>query len=426
MFSALKNLKLPRFSKEKTKFDFATDENFVAIDIGTEQLKTILFNVTPNGVIVKKVSRIAQQQSAMSKGTITNLDRVIENCNLAMAEITSHLKDNQLPRYMTLGLAGEYIQGVAIIVNYEREDNHNEPVTQEEEEEIIEKVHEKLIESGKDDLALRTGLLKEDIEILHITTTGLEIGGMPVDSLIGHTGKAIKLYFYASFAPKTYVTALSQVAENLEMSILGIVSQPFAVSRAYIGSRDKNFSGIFVDIGGGTTDVAIVKNGNIIDTKIFALGGRAFTKELERVQSIDYRHAEKRKIKYASKQLEGLIQEDVKRVLTPIAQIWMKSLEATFKSMSDIKNFPINIYLSGGGALLPEIKSSMLEYPWSQELAFSKIPKIQIFTPDKLTKVEDVSGQLINAYDITPSGLCVFTFDKLNNPENYNAGYEQN
>ena len=91
-------------------------------------------------------------------------------------------------------------------------------------------------------------MVNEDIEFLHLTKTGVEIGGMPVDSLVGYKGKDVKLHYYASFAPKTYVESLRKVASNLELNVIGIVSQPFAVARAFTGSSNRDFSAIFMDI----------------------------------------------------------------------------------------------------------------------------------------------------------------------------------
>ena len=157
-----------------------------------------------------------------------------------------------------MGIAGEYIQGVSIVINYQREENYDYEVTQKEQNNIIRQIKERIEVNGKEDLGHRTGFQNEDIEILHITKTGFEIGGMPVESLVGYKGRDVKLNFYASFAPKTYVEALKKVAQELGLTVLGIVSQPFAVARAFNGSSSKDFSAIFIDIGGGTSDIAVV------------------------------------------------------------------------------------------------------------------------------------------------------------------------
>jgi Ethanolamine utilization protein EutJ (predicted chaperonin) len=234
---------------------------------------------------------------------------------------------------------------------------------------------------------------------------------MPVDSLVGYKGREVKLNFYASFAPKTYVEALRKVAQELNLSILGIVSQPFAVARAFNGSTNKDFSAIFIDIGGGTSDIAVVEKGNIVETKMFAFGGRTFTKEVANTLFIDYRHAEQRKIKYADKDLGKELAREVQKIVYPVANLWMKTLKTAFYSCDDIDTFPNQIYLCGGGALLPEIKEVMLEFPWKKYLPFPVVPRIEYFTPQKLDNIVDLSGDLKYIFDITPAALAKFAYD---------------
>ena len=134
---------------------------------------------------------------------------------------------------------------------------------------------------------------------------------MPVDSLIGYKGRDVKLNYYASFAPKTYVEALRKLALDLKLNVIGIVAQPFAVARAYSGSSSRDFSAMFVDIGGGTTDIAVVDQGSVVETKMFAFGGRTFTKEIVRSGNIEYRIAEQRKLKYSKRELTRELSRDL-------------------------------------------------------------------------------------------------------------------
>ena len=270
------------FLKLNQKNKLNPKDNIVALDIGTELLKGVLFKVNKFGVVVSKVSRVEQQQHAMRSGIISNLDTVLTNCRLTMSSLTDRLTPEEYPKHIVMGIAGEYIQGVSIVVNYQRDQNFEEEVTEKEQEKILSQIESKIVSSGKEDLGQRIGLVNEDIEILHLTKTGLEIGGMPVDSLIGYKGKDVKLNYYASFAPKTYVESLKKVASELDLNVLGIVSQPFAVARAFSGSSNRDFSAIFIDIGGGTTDIAIVEKGNVIETKMFAFGGEQSLKKLKK------------------------------------------------------------------------------------------------------------------------------------------------
>ncbi len=403
-------LNLPFFKKSSKKILQSTD-NIVALDIGTELLKGVLFSANKFGVNIKKVSRIEQQQHAMRSGIITNLDTVLANCRLTMSSLTDRLDPEEYPKHIVMGIAGEYVQGVSIVINYQREENFDKEVTEKEERNILNQIESKIESNGKQDLGQRIGLMNEDIDILHITKTGLEIGGMPVDSLVGYKGRDVKLNYYASFAPKTYVEALKKVSSELNMNSLGIVSQPFAVARAFAGSSNKDFSAIFVDIGGGTTDIAVVEKGNIIDTKMFAFGGRTFTKEISKMLNIEYRVAEQRKIKYSKKELNKELSREVQKIVYPVARLWMKTMKVALASCEDVSSFPSQVYLCGGGSLLPEIKEVMLEFPWKKALPFAVVPKIEFFTPEKLDQITDSSKDLRNVFDITPASLAKFVYD---------------
>jgi len=84
-------LNLP-FLRKNTKSELQPTDNIVALDIGTELLKGLLFSTNKFGVNVKKVSRIEQQQHAMRSGIITNLDMVLANCRLTMSTLTDRLE----------------------------------------------------------------------------------------------------------------------------------------------------------------------------------------------------------------------------------------------------------------------------------------------------------------------------------------------
>lgn len=416
-------IKLPRLkSRSNSLLDGTTP--IVALDIGTETIKSVLFTMNEYGVSINRISRIQQQQHAMKSGIIKNLDTVLENCKLSINQLLSNLKSEEFPKKVIMGIAGEYIQGVSIVVNYEREEGYDREVTQREQNKILSQVKSQISVNGKEDLSVRTGLKSEDIEILHITPTGMEIGGMPVNSLVGYKGKDVKLNFYASFAPKTYTEALRKVANSLGFEVLGIVSQPFCVARAHAGREDQNFSAIFIDLGGGTTDVAIVKKGNVADTQMFAFGGRVFTKELARLTDTDFRHAEQRKIKYSNRELPKDIMRKVQKTMYNTANLWMRTLKVALEDCDDIGALPTQIFLCGGGALLPDIKNSLMEFPWKKYLPVTVVPRIEMFTPNLLGSIVDNSGELQNLYDITPASLAKYLYDMEIDREKKNINWD--
>ena len=137
-------IKLPGIkSKRASLLDGTTP--IVALDIGTETVKSLLFTMGEYGVTVSRVSRIQQQQHAMRSGIITNLDTVLENCRLSINQLVTNLKPEEYPKKVIMGIAGEYIQGVSIVVNYEREEHFEKEVTKKEQDKILSEVKSQII-----------------------------------------------------------------------------------------------------------------------------------------------------------------------------------------------------------------------------------------------------------------------------------------
>ncbi len=411
-------MRLPFFQKKKSKPRF-DDTRYLALDIGTEILKVILFRCSELGVHILDSVRVPQPRLAMKAGVIQSLDRVLLNCKSGIQEVVKNLDEKEMPKKVVMGIAGELVHGVSIVVNYSRKDRAGNEVTLSEQDSIYSKVKEKVLQEGRQQMSQKYGISADDIEILHVTITGLEIGGMPVDSLVGFTGDKVRLHFYASFAPRTYIDSLKKITSNLSLEELGVVSLPFVMARVMEGSSQKNFSGIFVDIGGGTTDVVLVERGSVSDTQIYAFGGRIFSKRIAQEMNIDYRHAEERKIKYSNGELATDVATKIRSLIGKDLEVWTRGLRVALSNMEDIEQYPPFIYLCGGGALLPDLKRAIIEYPWTKELKFMRFPKVYVMTPEKLDMVIDKRFCLKDSIDITPAGLARFAWDKLKYPDRH-------
>jgi hypothetical protein len=127
--------------------------------------------------------------------------------------------------------------------------------------------------------------------------------------------------------------------------------------------------------------------------------------------NIDYRFAEQRKLKYSKKELNRELSREVQTIVYPVAKLWLKTLKSALDYCDDIDTFPTQIFLCGGGALLPEIREVMIEFPWKKFSRFPVVPKIDFFTPEKLENITDTSGELKHVFDITPASLAKFVYD---------------
>lgn len=419
-------IKFPFFknTKDSKIADFDEGTLFLAIDIGTELLKGILCRMSSQGIEVLRKAQIWQQHHAMRSGIIQNIDAVTSNIELLYNDLVSDLvvqkiDPAQFPKHVILGVAGELVHGEPVLANYDREENSSVQITKSEQSKIVEEVRDKVINSGIEDISNMLGLKEEEIVPLHIDLSAMEIGTMRVDSLVGYKGRTIRLFFNTVFAPYTFVEAIISVVEKLGLKVITIVAQPFAVANAYKGSKNINFDGIFIDIGGGTTDIAVVKKGTIVSSYMFAFGGRIFTERLAKEMNLEYRFAEQRKIKYSNGVLQSNIAKDVKNVLRKDVSLWADGVRIALSQFTDIDSLPTKIYMCGGGCLLPDIKEILIAYPWKQYVKFVKHPTSVRMTVSDIDHVIDPKNILDNQLFITPVSIAVYAWKMYMNPENH-------
>ncbi len=85
-----------------------------------------------------------------------------------------------------------------------------------------------------------------------------------------------------------HIGALERTAQELDIDLLAVAAEPFAVSRSVIGDDpNATMSAILMDVGGGTTDIAVINDGGVQGTKMFGIGGRAYTRAVERDEAAE-------------------------------------------------------------------------------------------------------------------------------------------
>ena len=167
-----------------------------------------------------------------------------------------------------------------------------------------------------------------------------------------------------------------------------------------------DFNAIIMDVGGGTTDVAVVRNGGLEGTKIFAIGGRAFTKRIARELNIAHQEAEERKLSYSMGKAKKEDQESIKKILKDSVRVWLSGVSLVLKEFGDSEPLPPRILLCGGGSLLPEIEEALMQDKWTHDLAFAKHPAIAFIKPHDVQHVFDKTNTLHDPSDITSLALA--------------------
>lgn len=397
------------FKKIKLKKE-SYDNWAISLDIGTEFVKAAIFSVEGGQAKIKGYGIARQKLSDMSGGIVTDISGVFKNCEIALARAAEISK--MLPYQVIIGIAGELVKGTTTTIRYTRP-NSKDPIVITELKDILAQVQKRAFEKARKILTWETGQSEIDVRLVNAAIVDVKIDSYKVTNPIGFQGKEVEVGVFNAFAPIVHLGALQTIAEDLDLDLISVTAEPYAVAHALSQEESVEFSAIFIDIGGGTTDVAVVRAGGIEGTKMFAFGGRTFTKRLVNEFNIPFSKAEELKIKYSNGELSGTKLEKVKKALGSDAKIWLEGLTITLEDFTSIDLLPSRILLCGGGSHLPEIISSLKETNWYQDLPFARKPAIQFIHPKDIARVIDETNSLKDPQNVTPLSLANIAIDLI-------------
>ncbi|HRQ87114.1 MAG TPA: hypothetical protein PLY16_03305, partial [Candidatus Saccharibacteria bacterium] len=251
--------KKPRKKNKKPAGDY-----IVALDIGTEFAKALIARLDGEELEIVGVGRSRQDIGDMHSGAIADIAGVVRHCEEALAEAEEQA-GLQAER-VVIGIAGELVKGVTDTIRYRRP-QPNKPLDDKEMEFIIEKVQEKARIKAQRQIGLETGNQDVEVTLVNSALVGIHIDGYKVSNPIGFQGRDVAVQIFTAFAPMVHIGALERVADELNLELLAVAAEPFAVSRSVLGNdAGNNFTAILADVGGGTTDIAVVNDGGVEGT----------------------------------------------------------------------------------------------------------------------------------------------------------------
>src|SRR5437016_3998177 len=145
---------------------------------------------------------------------------------------------------------------------------------------MLQMVQRRALREAQHLLELERSYGQLEARLVHSAITNVRVDGYPVTNPVGFTGKNLEVTVFNTFAPMTHIDAIETVVRELDLELAAAVAQPYALARACANEEVWAEGGIFVDVGGGTTDVALIRDGGVEGTRMFNLGGRAFTRRL--------------------------------------------------------------------------------------------------------------------------------------------------
>jgi cell division protein FtsA len=362
-----------------------------ALDVGTEFAKALVFEIDDEGLgTVRGVGRKRQGLSHMQSGTVADIAAVVDNCAVALQEAEEMAGFR--PSQVVIGIAGELVKGFTTTHSQERK-KPDQPISEAELQKLIDGVQREALSEAERAITWETGLPHVDVRLVHAAVTAASIDGYALTNPVGFQGRHVKIGIFNAFAPLVHLGALQTVASQLDLELLEIVAEPYAVARVLGTEQVRQGGALFVDVGG------------IEGTRMFALGGRAFTKSLADRLDLPFPRAEALKVDYA-RGVADERREDVATIIGEDVRVWAAGVELVMEELSGGDLLPGRIYLCGGGSRLPEIREALAAETFWKRMPFSRPPEVIVLSPDQIDTVVDATDLLVDQQDVTPLGLA--------------------
>jgi cell division protein FtsA len=405
-------LKLPKLKKSEGP------QYIVSLDIGTEFVKALIGEVVnktseKTGKTIQYVKIIGtgkkrQRLSDMANGAVTDIAGVVDNCDAALRK--AEQEAGVVAKDAILGIAGELVKGGTSSVSYRRT-KPEVRIDMGELQDIIGRIQKQALDTVRKQLRWETGSDEMEVKLVNAAVVDVKIDGYRVTNPIGFQGKDVTIQVFNAFAPMVHLGALQTIASDLDLNCINIAAEPFAVAKSVGADDSTEFSAIFIDIGGGTSDIAVVNNGGVQGTQMFAIGGRSFTKRIASTLGVSFDEAEAIKLKYSANDLDDKRHKAVAEALKSDIEVWLSGIELGLAEFDQLDHLPPRILLCGGGSALPEIKKALTDGDWYKSSAFARKPTVDFVSPEDVNRVRDSTGKLNSPQDITPMGLANLGLD---------------
>lgn len=265
------------------------DELIVGLDIGTTKIAALVGELTEEGLNIIGIG--THPSKGLKKGVVVNIESTVASIKRAIEE-AEHMAGVEISTVYT-GIAGGHIKGT-----------NSHAMVPIKDKEVRESDVARVIENAK---AVAIPL---DREILHVLPQEYLIDDQDgIKEPVGMAGVRLEAKVHIVTAAVTSAQNIVKCCNRCGLNVADIVLEPLASAYAVLDDNEKELGVALVDIGGGTTDLAIFYDGSIVHTSVLAVGGNQLTSDIAIGLRTPVLEAERIKHRYGCA-LASLIAED--------------------------------------------------------------------------------------------------------------------
>jgi cell division protein FtsA len=174
------------------------------------------------------------------------------------------------------------------------------------------------------------------------------------------------------------VSALESVAQGLDLTLVTLMSTPLALARYLDRFTDENGGAVVIDIGHGTTDIALIRYRRIEEIRSLAKGELDFTQCIAREMRVNLIEAERIKIGYSNNDRDiWRYKRIIHDLLYEECQHWIENIQKTLQTMAKTDVLPSTLNIVGGCSLLLDLYQALEHGTWKEMVPFSSSPILQ-------------------------------------------------
>lgn len=335
-----------------------------ALDIGTRTVIGVVLRYV-NGIFEILASHVVEhEERSMLDGQIHNINLVAEQVDKVKDKLEDIL-DIKLEK-VSIAAAGRALKTIDYEDSLEFEEKRiiTEDDVKTLEFNVIQKAQKQLITTAKEDGEPR------DYHFVAHSIKEYQLDGMIIKNLEGHKGKTIKAKIIATFLPRIVVDSLLTVVNKVDLNVEYFTLEPIAAANVVIPNDMFNFNLALVDIGAGTSDIALTKSGSMLGYAMVSVAGDEITEALAEHYLLDYSTGEEIKRSIVDKKeirIRNILSQEV--LITPEDAI--KAIEPMIQSLASqiseailmLNNKPPQAVICiGGGSLTPGLLDMIAEY----------------------------------------------------------------
>ena len=338
----------------------------VGLDIGTTKIVALVGRKNEfNKVEILGVGK--SKSLGVHRGVVNNITQTIQSIQQAVDDANTN-SGNRI-NDVVVGIAGQHIRSIQHS-DYITRENPESVINEEDIQRLIKQVYKLVMLPGE--------------EIIHVLPQEYKVDGQgEIKEPIGMHGGRLEANFHVVVGQVSSIKNIGRCIKSAGLNMANITLEPLASSEAVLSFEEKEAGVALIDIGGGTTDLAIFKDGIIRHTAVIPFGGNVITDDIKEGCSIIEKQAELLKIRFGSAwpgenrdteivSIPGLRGRDPKEIsLKTLSKIInARVIEIIEQTFLEIKNYGHNdlkkkliagIVLTGGGSQLKHLKQ-LVEY----------------------------------------------------------------